>query len=634
MSDAGTLYRPAAAERYGKEPWRWVWPFIGSAPITQGLDGEMFDRADYPYSETFVREAIQNTLDARHDLSKPAVIRFCFHQGDLIAQRPFLKEAMSLRVTVGLRNPPGWSNGQIDWLTIEDFNTKGLGGALDSRRSDFWNYWVNFGVSNKNGSGRGGRGIGRITFLIASQVHTVFALTRRVDSLTAGCAMAVLRLHEDGEGFHATHAYLAESEWPQKSVFHLHSSDEFHRELAEAFGFEGYEAGSVNPTGLALAIPYPHRELEPDGILAAAIEHFAPAIMAGNLVVEVDDTKLDHMSIMDIARDVAGKFNAEAIRNDVDRYLDLVHSGLNEDAEEISITSVKTGLADLQKADDPTRLQKTLDREGRVVLRIGFELNRKGKPSPVDLTCVVARTPAAQLPIDRFYREGMSLPDVRTRSPGEIDTVILVENEQLATYLNFCEGKAHLDLLQSKETKVKLEENGFPTGFAEMKFVKNLCREIRTFFTPQVTEPDATVFDTFFAIPTDDQDARKTGQGPKPKTPPPPPKDPPEPKIPRFKVETLHDGFRVKANPEFTGWPSNVSVTIAYADGARKPKWSEFDFRLQDLEVSHHGCDISFQENKVKAQGCHAGSFIEVRGFDTTRELDIRIGVWSDAEKD
>lgn len=613
--------------------WRWIWPVVGSAPITQGLDGEMFDRADYPYSETFVREAIQNTLDARDDPKRPAVIRFRFQSGSLGVRAHFLKEAMHFREIVGLRAPSDWSSKHIDWLTIEDFNTKGLGGELDSRRSDFWNYWLNFGVSNKNGSGRGGRGIGRITFLIASQVHTVFGLTRRLDGLTAACAMTVLRLHEDDEGYHATHAYLACDEWPQKSTFKLHNSEVFHQEIANAFGFEGYsDAG--HRAGLALAIPYPHRELEPDGILAAAIEHFAPAIMAGTLVVEVDDTRLDQESIEQIGRRVAPKFNSEAIKADIDRYLDLVHAGLEDEAEEVFVSHVKEGLSRLHESDDAVRLRKTLEREGQVVLEVGFSLTRGNKSHSVDLTCVVSKTPVAKLPIDRFYREGMSLPDVRTRSPGELDLVVLVENELLATYLNFCEGKAHLDLLQSKETKVKLEENGFPAGFSEMKFVRNLCRDIRAFFAPQLTEPDASVFDSFFAVPTDESDAKQTGSGPKPKAPPPEPKPLPEPKIPRFKVETLSDGFRIRANPDFTEWPSNISVTIAYADGSRKPRWSEFDFRLGDLKISHQGCDISFEKNRVRAQGFRAGSYVEITGFDPARELDTRMGVWNDAATD
>lgn len=64
--------------------WKWIWPSVGAVPINQGLDTEMFDRLDYPYSETFVREAIQNTLDARLDPSVSrsgcSVSQYSFHK--------------------------------------------------------------------------------------------------------------------------------------------------------------------------------------------------------------------------------------------------------------------------------------------------------------------------------------------------------------------------------------------------------------------------------------------------------------------------------------------------------------------------------------------------------------------------
>jgi hypothetical protein len=63
--------------------WSWIWPSVGPTPTNDDLNSEMFDRADYPYTDTFVREAIQNSLDARLDENEPVVIRFNFHEGKL-----------------------------------------------------------------------------------------------------------------------------------------------------------------------------------------------------------------------------------------------------------------------------------------------------------------------------------------------------------------------------------------------------------------------------------------------------------------------------------------------------------------------------------------------------------------------
>jgi hypothetical protein len=246
--------------------WKWIWPRVGSTPISQNTDSEMFDRTDYPYTETFVREAIQNTLDARLDPARPAVISFKFHRGSAAAVRDFVGEAIDLRRQAALRVPSEWDRGEIDWLCIEDFNTKGLDGDLGDRLGNFWNYWLNFGLSNKDGHGRGGRGIGRVTFLIASRVQTVLGITRRmVDDVTAASGMVLLRAMRTREGLRSTHAYLAAAENQEHSIFRLHDGKAFHSAVVQAFKLAGY-TNSPNTSGLALAIPYPHEELTPDGI--------------------------------------------------------------------------------------------------------------------------------------------------------------------------------------------------------------------------------------------------------------------------------------------------------------------------------------------------------------------------------
>src|SRR5947209_8685422 len=103
----GTLRRLAESHR-STASWNWIWPHQGATPISEGLDSEMFDRDDYPYSETFVREAIQNTLDARLDTSRPVVISFRFHRAPLSEKYKFLAGAIEHRKSAKLPVPPEW----------------------------------------------------------------------------------------------------------------------------------------------------------------------------------------------------------------------------------------------------------------------------------------------------------------------------------------------------------------------------------------------------------------------------------------------------------------------------------------------------------------------------------------------
>ncbi|WP_372922444.1 hypothetical protein [Roseovarius sp.] len=597
---------------------------MGATPINQGLDSEMFDRSDFPYYETFVREAIQNSLDARLDPTKSVCVNFTFHSEGIGPRRAFLEQVIEHRKKAELDIPPEWDNGNVRWLLVEDFNSKGLSGNLASRTSDFWNYWLNFGLSNKGGEGRGGRGIGRVTFLIASRLQSVIGYTRRSkDGTSAICGMAVLRPQEDGHHLKSTHAYLAEGE--NGNIYTLHNSPEFHTRMRKAFAFTGYDG--EHQSGLGLAILYPHAELKADGILAAAIENFAPAIMNESLVLNVDGRVLDSSSIEEIALEVAEHLNDEAVRSDVARYLDLVRLAQHE----ASPHTIK--LPNAQKSDfEPLRttsaikaLQKKIADEQDIVLEVVFPLVRKGVTKDVSVRAVVGAAASGKRPIDRLFREGMSLPDVRAKSPGELDLVMLVEEGQLATYLNFCEGKAHLDLLESKDVLQKLEDHGFG-GSRIKRLVKNLPTELRLLLTPDVTAPDSHVFDSYFSKPSDMPGKRK-----KPKKPDDPPPPPPPPKPPVFRVETLDDGLRIKANPDFTDWPVNVTVGLAYADGSRRPSWSPFDFKFEDLSMDHSDCELTTDKNKVKAVNCGPDTEIKITGFDTNRELDTSIRPWRNA---
>lgn len=611
----------------------WIWPRVGATPSSDSSDSEMFDRTDYPYTETFVREAIQNTLDARLDQNgAPAIIKFSFHSDELGARRAFLEGATGFRSEADFPAIEEWNSDNINWVTIEDFNTKGLDGQLDDRLGNFWNYWLNFGVSNKESEGakRGGRGIGRVTFLIASRMNTVLALSRRsADDKTVVCGMCKLRMKRTADGsVRTTHAYLADKE--VGDVFQLHQAPNFSSSFASAFGLNGYVA-APRKTGLALVIPYPHADLRPEGILASSIEHFAPAVLNGSLVVEVDNVTLDATSIDDIAKSVAPQIHTSSIGADVGRYLELLRVALAE-MPELHVDA-KKGLVALRESANVKKLQERCAKGEKVAIRIHFEIPRNSQQLPANLCAVVARSPQDALPIDRLFREGMSLPEVKTSTPSELDLVLLADEPNLAEFLNLCEGKAHLDLLESKEIKAKLEARGYKTPVVIKRFVKGLPNELRLLLTPDITEPEKDVFDDYFALPDDNSEKSKS-KGGKPDVTPPPPPPPPPPRISPVLMETLGDGFRMKANPDYSDWPINISVTLAYADGTRSPVWSPFDFAPTDLSTLTEDCSITWTKNKLTSKNCGATFNIEVAGFDARRELDTHIKVWKNAQND
>ena len=214
--------------------------------------------------------------------------------------------------------------------------------------------------------------------------------------LSAAPRLAVLRPQEDGDHLKSTHAYLANAE--EGNIYALYNSPEFHDWIRSAFAFKGYDGD--HQSGLGLAILYPHDELNPNGILAAAIENFAPAIMNGTLTLDVDCRVLDASSIEEIALDVSKHLNDEAVRANVARYLNLVRLAQDEAAPyKIKLSNARKGdLEPMRKTAAIKALQKQIANGDDVVLEIAFPLVRNGIEKEVTLRAAIGETVPGQPP--------------------------------------------------------------------------------------------------------------------------------------------------------------------------------------------------------------------------------------------
>lgn len=609
---------------------KWQWPSVGPTPVNYGLDTEIFDSERFPHVQTFVREAIQNSLDARQDLGSPVIVRFASHSGSLGNRAQFLEDLRNKKGDCGIDWPACWDSDEIKWLVVEDNNSTGLKGGLHERTSDFWNYWLNFGISNKSGSGRGGRGIGRITFLIASGISTVIGVTRRADGSLAGCGMSLLKPGLVNDDFMSSYAYLAEA--PNKNVYELYSDAHFFSDLVDAFQIADYSA--TKTTGLSLVIPYPHESLTPDAIISSAIEHFAPAIISGALVVEVDEHTVTADSIDEESKRVISKFPIGPLRDDPSRFLQLIRLSLQQPTFTISIEDVK---GDFMAAIDPTAIDQIRSRfasDDSLTLAIETPVKRFGVTTQSRLLAAVSRAPKGKKPMDFFFREGMCLPEVNARNTGDVDSIVLAPEGELATYLNFCEGKAHLGLIENKEVSAKLHENGF-VGYAIKRMVKRLPEDLRRLVLPNKDKPDASIFSSFFSIPKQ-LDAKKkdsSGTGKKNEPTPVPPVGPiPPPQPQAFRIRDLQDGFHIDSNPSYTNRPVNLWVRVSYADGSQEPKWSRFDFEFQHLSVTYGGSEKpEYANNTIVCRNCQPDFFLDISGYDTRRELIVKLRSFHDA---
>jgi hypothetical protein len=144
--------------------------------------------------------------------------------------------------------------------------------------------------------------------------------------------------------------------------------------------------------------------LTPSGILASAIEHFAPAVIGGSLVVRVDDDQLDEATIDEIAGQVSHRIHSKPIAEDVERYLSLIRASMTDSPVDLEVPVLGKGLVQLRNNPIVKKLQTSSEKGQTVSLRISFPLIRHGKSANVALRAVLARSPTGKTPIDRFFR--------------------------------------------------------------------------------------------------------------------------------------------------------------------------------------------------------------------------------------
>lgn len=152
---------------------------------TDPTEGEFFVNNDVDRSSALIREAIQNSLDARREEIGTVEVRLRFHEGALFLDSvqigryvdelfPHLK-ACGLNVDTSLLNNPRF-------LVVEDFGTHGLRGLIDTKEpSDFYYFWHVVGRSGKGDQKAGRWGLGKTVFPNSSQVSAFFGYTVRSD---------------------------------------------------------------------------------------------------------------------------------------------------------------------------------------------------------------------------------------------------------------------------------------------------------------------------------------------------------------------------------------------------------------------------------------------------------------------
>tara|TARA_A100001388_G_scaffold135996_1_gene100820 strand:- start:2998 stop:4881 length:1884 start_codon:yes stop_codon:yes gene_type:complete len=621
-----------------KKKGMWVWPDAGSNPITEtGIKSTGF--SVLTYLNYIVREAVQNTTDAWNahtygmdDAQKeknPAEIYFNFDRVKKPSEKWFsgLEEA---RRELDINGEEGYGEKinfkKINFLKIVDKNTGGIQGDLKDRESDWWNFVLNWGKSNKRkarrGSTSGSKGIGRISFLLSSECGAVFVFTKRSDKEKIVSGMANLTSIKVNGKLKVPSAIFAEDSYGD--VWKLHDkTDEFMGD------FKLDQLQGKKDTGSALIIPYPKKELNNDEsknqIIAALIDTYAPLIIRRHLKPFVKDEQLEDSNIERWASKVSEHFREKD--KDGVGFIEFLRQSIYifettmQDVIEIELDE-KCDLENYElSSQDLSLIKFNLDSGKEILFKVNFklEVNNKIKDSFIEVGFKKTEKDVdgnRAKGIEKYFRNGMALIEQTKKTSDTFHSVVMCREQEMSRFLNVFEDDGHTKLIEGTNEKEQARNLGYGTNYLKvLRLYKNSLRELRRKFEEEDEWIDETSLAPYFQIKKEKIDPDIEDPGEVDKT------------IKPYKWSQKSNGFTIKHRSK-EKLPKKIEIKVSYASARELKKaqyeaW-DFDFNNPSMQVINKNCNCSKLNNKISLDNLKKDFELQVLGFDN-REPEVTI---------
>ncbi len=447
----------------------WQWPNIGAASSNKHAPADSFEGREFHKGIiNLIREAIQNTLDAT-DSNHHARINFKYFEPFRNCSAYFedLKDFIKISNQKN-ENPKEISDSEYkepDFILIQDFGTGGISGKLDDERdSPIWNFLLDWGQSNKQGSGNlGSKGQGRQSFLHASRIQTIFLLTfKETRRILSG--LAFLNPYQKDNLMFDAQAVFAKGE--RDVVYDLHSGNEEVETQEEEWFINKFEHcfqidTDTSNTGTAIVIPLPRKRVKEsfhDFAIASVIENFAPAVLQNDLEVEVDGLKIDSSNIHNLSVEKKEFFSSQISKRfknyapNFILFLSKTLEILKNDQPDITIEYDAGDLVEFHEdtftEEHKQIIRSVLQSEEIATVRFKFKIKRKNKHNN-NFDWVDSYVDAAIgkcLPgqgIEMYTRSGMCMPKQELMIKGKYHAVMLCNEENISDLLNATEDTGH-----------------------------------------------------------------------------------------------------------------------------------------------------------------------------------------------
>lgn len=588
-------------------------------------EADQFNTESVPGTEALVREATQNSQDARdRERGVPVLLRI-----SLVTRDDGLDEELLATLTDGLMPHLKESGIEIgddliaspSVLVVEDFGTEGLTGRVDDENDpgNFRSFWFRHGSSYKKGGNNGRWGLGKLVFPMTSAARCFFGLTIRKDSaqpLLLG--QAVLKTHSIGGKRFAPHGHFGET-----------ASDDHLCPISDATFINAFSKGfglsRKSEPGLSVVVPFPRAETDRDKLLEFVVRNYAYPILTGKLVVDVLGQSVDAAGIRTIGKDLLPPGLTEFIEDvhGADR------NGLVR-IKERALGSTDRLTEDMVEAD----LAELRDRYSAGEL-IGFHvpvvLARKKSGAQKSFVEVFFRRRFDTENGEALYVRGdITIPDEASRFRGaSAFAALLAQDATVSEFLADAENPAHT---KWAGTAKRVNDNWkYPRQ--TLSVVRDALPLLHRMLATGREQIDERALTTFFwvddpASPPVPGGGVKTGPKEKPKPGPTPgPVAPLPPARRKVVLSKRKGGFAIRPGPAFSevALPAQIKIDVCYDTEVGKPKWDKLDFDLADdtFEVSVSGCEEDRTDNRILLTVDQAEFELVVDGFDVNRDLVV-----------
>lgn len=635
----------------------WHWADTEGSQTNEDLMSSSF--SEYKILFYLVRESTQNTIDAwleryqkkeKEKEKNPAIIKFLFNKHDTDLSKWFsgLREARKVlddKGEHGSRYSTKLDYKNPNVLIIQDLNTGGILGDLKDTTSDFWNFLLHWGRSNKRSSSLslgGSKGAGRVSFPLSSKTQCVFNITKRDDG-THLSGFALLNTCLVGNDFKDSFA-LCSTGKKLKGPDILGTTWELHDDATRDQFIQDFGIHDLKPnkaTGTALVIPLPRdgiteNDQHYERIKAAYIENYAPLIIRnhlqpwagneilkdGNIIKEAakvedffqrEDFRASGVEFIRFCRDSVYEFNAgsRVIELDLDEWCDLDKFQLSESQKQEISNDLANGHS--------------------VLFRIKFLIVKNGKKEKTLIEAAFSR-PSKDAAgnykqgVEIYYRNGMSMMNQpQLLQASGLHATLFCHDQAISRYLNLFEDEGH-----SKWGMGELEkENALKEGYDKEYYLRpvRLCRRtlkiLHQKFVDEVQEKDTTTLSQFFSFP------KKTKINP-----PVGPTGPIKKGIKAYKITNIKGGFRVKQNPKAPSSsfpPNGIKILASFKSEPmlRGAAYKQQDFDFGTLPITAKNCQYKGNGNELVINSCTRGFEVKVTGFEEgNRELTIRDSIY------